>query len=162
MLVWPSRETAYEGSIKEEENMIRGKSWIRSGALILIAFSLCLSACKKNGDDDPDTYSLSGTISKTGVADGTYAYAKLVAGPGGGSTATILYSAKSSAFSSGSATYSVVGIEEGTYTGWVFIDVDGDGSVTLSPDSGDYYASADVTVNANKTFDIPNSAWTKY
>jgi hypothetical protein len=131
-------------------------------AIIVAVFALCVTACSKDSDDDDgnNTYTLSGTLVKAG-ADGKYAYGKLVAGPGGSSSATALYSVKSNAFASGAATYSVTDVAPGSYTAWVFIDMNGNGASSQNPDTNDYYASGDVVIGSTDvTLNVPEAGWT--
>ena len=108
-------------------------------------------------------FNLSGTLTKSGIADGTFAYSKLVA-QGGAPTEAALYWVRSSAFSSGTATYNIGDIPQGTYTQYTFIDVDGNavGDGTSLPSTGDWVAGGnDVTMDTDKTVDVVEVEWTQ-
>jgi len=108
-------------------------------------------------------FSLSGTLTKSGV-DGELAYLKLVASGAAPDTQAI-YFAVSTPFSAGTATYSVTGIDEGQYTGYAFIDVNGNatGDESSLPDSGDFITDegADVNMTGDLTLDINESDWSQ-
>ena len=109
-------------------------------SIILFALAAC-PAANGGGGPSSSTYTLSGSVaSPNGVTvnNGTYVYLKLVTN-GGGSTAAALYWTRS-AFSGGSANYGISGIAAGTYTGWVFIDMDGSSPNNSSamPNTGDW------------------------
>lgn len=95
--------------------------------------------------------------------NGTYVYLKLVTS-GGAYTAAALYWTRS-AFSGGGASYSISGIAAGTYTGWVFIDMNGDAPNNSSalPDPGDYGLSAGqpITISGDQTQNVGVNGWQK-
>ncbi len=127
--------------------------------VFLVLFALSLSGCDDSGSP-AETYTLSGTLSRSGV-DGEYAYLKLVT-PGAGAGAAALYSAMSTAFSSTSATYTVSGIASGTYDGYAFIDMNGNAAATgYAPDSGDYATEtpAVLSMTADRVQDIAEGVW---
>jgi hypothetical protein len=140
--------------------MVRKMEQLPFHKAILIAAALLLSAAILSCDNSTSAetkYSVSGTITKTGLTNGLYAYLKIVVN-GGASDSPTLYSTRSTAFSGGTATYSLSGIAAGTYTGYAFIDVNGN----ISPDAGDFVTDGggQITVSANVTNqDIPNEAW---
>ena len=107
-------------------------------------------------------FTLSGSLTKSGITDGRFAYTKLVA-QGGAATDAALYWAKSTAFNSGTATYSITDITQATYTQYIFIDVNNNatGDGTSLPDSGDYGGAVpvDVIMNSDQTSDWPNGSW---
>ena len=123
----------------------------------LLAFAV--SGC---GGDSSDTTTLSGTLTKSGVADGTYAYLKLVA-QGAAVTSTTLFWTRSTAFSSGHATYALADIKHGVYTGYAFIDVNGNaaGNASSMPDSGDWGTNGGQNFDMSKdqTGDLPEQTW---
>jgi len=127
--------------------------------LFMVLVLLILAACE---DENTETYTLSGTITKSGVNDGIIAYMKLVS-PGAGMTAAALYFTEAT-FSGGAATYSVSDIEEGEYTLFSFIDVNGNagGETSAMPDAGDYVTSTDVNIEDDKTLDAPENFWQVY
>jgi hypothetical protein len=133
--------------------------------LAAMAFALILGSCGASSDDKDEgdeTYTVSGHFVKTGVPDGVYGYGKLVAGPNGAETATVLYSAKSAAFSGGSASFSIPDVEEGDYTCYAFIDLDGNASASApAPDSGDWVTDGgdDISVSDDFAKDVPDGAW---
>jgi hypothetical protein len=113
----------------------------------VVLLSLSITSCTGSGSSAP-TYTLSGTLTKTGVADGVFGYVKLVAHGGLGSDAA-LYWARSSEFLSEAATYSIAAIAEGSYTGYAFIDTNGDaaGDATSMPDEiGDWVTDGGGTL----------------
>ncbi len=127
--------------------------------LLWILSAVVLSAC---GDSGTSGSTLSGTLTKSGVPDGTRAYLKLVA-RGQSSTAPALYFTSSAPFALGKATYSVSGVKDGSYTGWAFIDMNGNaaGDATSMPDTGDYATAhgGEITVQGDTVADIPEVAW---
>jgi len=110
-------------------------------------------------DNDAETYNLSGTVSQSGVADGTTVYIKLVDEDADLNTEA-LYSAEAT-FSGGSASYTVNGIEAGDYNLFAFINVVTGGESSV-PDSGDYATSINVSINGDKTVDISEDYWIVY
>jgi hypothetical protein len=143
-----------------------GLSGMRGLLLASTAFAIVLgvTSCQKS-PSAPATYSVSGTIYKTGVADGVYAYLKLVAS-GGSSSSPTLYFTRSNPFSNGSATFSLGGIAAGNYTGYAFIDVNGNAMASApAPGAGDYVTNSGgaISVSGNvSSEDIPESAWVLY
>ena len=132
--------------------------------LVLLALMLVSCPNPPDGQTAAKSYTLSGSLIKTGIVNTTYGYLKLVA-KGGAPTDATLYWARSAPFSGGTATYSISGIAQGTYTGYAFIDVNGDApnSSTAMPGSGDWAAgpSPDLVMNADQTsIDIPEGDWT--
>jgi hypothetical protein len=133
--------------------------------LVLLALMLVSCPNPPDGQTAAESYTLSGSLIKTGIVDGTYAYLKLVA-KGGAPTDATLYWTRSAPYSGGTALYSISGIAEGTYTGYAFIDVNGDApnSSAAMPGSGDWAAgpSADFVMNVDQTsIDIPEGDWTQ-
>lgn len=111
------------------------------------------------------TYAVSGTISNSDVADGAFAYVKLVA-DGAGAEADALYLDQSDAFLGGAAWYTVTGVAPGTYGFYVFIDADGDAGVpipTTMPEPGEWSYGGTVTVGGETTQDVGLTAdWRRY
>jgi len=111
------------------------------------------------------TYGVSGTISNSDVADGAFAYVKLVA-DGAGAEADALYLDQSDAFAGGAAWYTVTGVAPGTYGFYVFIDADGDAGVpipTTMPEPGEWSYGGTVTVGGETTQDVGLTAdWRRY
>ena len=129
--------------------------------VILVA---AVSGCNQTGG--VSTYTLSGSVAQpTGVTVpiGTHVYLKLVVN-GGASSSAALYWTRT-AFSSGSATYSVGRIIAGTYTGWAFIDMNGDAPDNSSamPDAGDWgtTSGAQITISGDQTQDLSPDGWTR-
>ena len=127
-----------------------------------VVFSFVLTSCENNDENSDETYTLSGTITKSGVSNGIKVYMKLVC-KDGSMTAEALYSTEAT-FSSGTATYIGTNIEEGEYTLYAFIDVNGNaaGDDSSVPDAGDYVTSIDVNMDSNKTLDAPENFWSVY
>jgi uncharacterized protein (DUF2141 family) len=135
------------------------------------AISLALAGCSAanasgGGNTSNLTYTLSGSVATPNgatVNNGTYVYLKLVTS-GGAFTAPALYWTRG-AFSGGSASYSISGISAGTYTGWVFIDMNGDAPDNSSalPDTGDYSLSAGqpITISGDQTQNVGVNGWQK-
>jgi hypothetical protein len=131
--------------------------------LILIFFAvLFLTSCPeiKNEKDEDATYTVSGTATFTSTLNNKTVYLKLTT-YGADSTAPALYSTSATFINTSSTNYSVSGVKKGTYSGWAFIDMNGNASSTNSPDIGDYVTNSSLTivVNSNCTADIPGSAW---
>lgn len=129
----------------------------------VVLLSLSITSCTGSGSSAPKTYTLSGTLTKIGVADGVFGYVKLVAHGGSGGDAA-LYWARSSQFLSEAATYSIAAIAEGSYTGYAFIDTNGDaaGDATSMPDNiGDWATDGggDFVINSDRVYDLPDGAW---
>jgi hypothetical protein len=107
-------------------------------------------------------FTLSGSLTKSGITNGRYAYTKLVA-QGGAPTDAALYWARSTAFSGGTATYSIIDITQANYTQYIFIDTDADaaGDATSLPDSGDWGGpgAVNVTMNSDQTSDFAEGSW---
>ncbi len=127
--------------------------------LVVVVCTLGLSACGSgNGESG---FTVSGTLTKSGV-DGSTAYLKLVA-PGGGGDAVALYFTASTTFSSGTATHSLPGVEAASYSGWAFIDVNSNaaGDATSMPDAGDFVSNegAVIAINADLTSNINETDW---
>jgi hypothetical protein len=117
-----------------------------------ILFVSCIPDTGANGDKTTPTYTLTGTLNCTTTrgpvnpANGKTAYLKLVSA-GGDSTADALYGT-STVFSDANASYSVSGVAKGTYSLWVFIDMDDDAvSPNYHADQLDYILSASKTVD---------------
>ena len=122
-------------------------------ALVVLA-SLTVVGCPSSSSSD--SYTLSGTLTQPDAIAGSFAYLKLVASDGD-SSSPALYWTKSTAFSDGSATYSLGGIEEGDYLGYAFIDVDGNaaGDGTSEPDVGDWATAGQaISISSDMTVDI--------
>jgi hypothetical protein len=130
---------------------------VGASVLVLLSFISC------DTGSSAEIYTLSGTLTKSGIADGTRAYVKLVA-QGGAPTDAALYWAISSAFSGETATYVIDDIDSGTYTQYSFIDVDGSatGDGTSMPDAGDWMAGGnDVVINTDQTSDVGETDWSQ-
>jgi hypothetical protein len=127
-------------------------------AILAVVFTLCLTTC--NTTDK--TYTFSGTpyASTTNAPSGCYAYGKLVAGPGVSVSSPARYSGQSTAFSSGTATFSISDIKKGTYTAYVFIDKNGSGG--SMPDSGEKYTYDDITIKGDLTITVSTYDWYTY
>jgi hypothetical protein len=135
----------------------------RSKVFLLSGLGLLLSLSMMSCADPSATYILSGTLTKTGVPDGVFGYVKLVVQGGAGDAAALFWD-KSSPFISGTAAYSIAAIAEGSYTGYAFIDTNGDaaGDGTSMPDDiGDWETDGggDFTIDADQTYDLPDGAW---
>jgi len=134
---------------------VRAKSFLFLG---LVLFSSILANCAIGLTGS----SLSGTLNKTGIADGTFAAVKLV-NAGEPMTATALYWAKSAPFSGGIASYSITGIAPGAYSAYAFIDVKGDVAFGPSamPDSGSWADtdSQDISITDDQTLNFPDSSF---
>ncbi len=105
---------------------------------VCLAAALALGGCSSGGDG---SYRMDGSLTDNNITvAGIYAYIKLVT-PGGGDAAPAIYWAKSTAFdaTTHTATYAITGIAEGTYDGYIFVDLDGNsgGGAAAMPDSGD-------------------------
>ena len=138
------------------------KRFLRLACLCFVAFSVVLG-CSAPGAGSP-TYTLSGSVATpqgATVGNGTYVYLKLVAN-GGASSAAALYWTRS-AFSGGSASYSISGILGGTYTGWVFIDMNGDAhdASTAMPDTDDYAIQngQQIAISGDETQNVSQDGW---
>ncbi len=127
---------------------------------ILLCIGFGLAACS-----NVTGYSLSGSVASPSqgptVPDGTYVYLKLVAS-GGAATYPALYWTRA-AFAGGSAIYSITGIAAGSYTGWAFIDIDGqalDGPSAM-PDASDYSTASgqSITIPATQTQNLGAGGW---
>ena len=106
-------------------------------------------------------YTLSGTIDFTQEnPGGKTVYVKLV-NQGDGPTASALYST-TAVFSGNTATYAITDIQEGSYTVHSFIDMNGNGGSTQTPDTGDYVIVRDITISGDETLDPPNSEWGQF
>jgi hypothetical protein len=121
-----------------------------------------VTSCDNVTESKEETFTLSGTITKSGVNDGVVAYMKLVS-KDGTMTDNALYSSTAT-FGSGSATYSVIKIKEGEYKLYVFIDINSNaaGDETSVPDAGDYVTSTYINIDSDKTLDAPESVWIVY
>ncbi|MBN2547229.1 MAG: hypothetical protein JXB50_15610, partial [Spirochaetes bacterium] len=111
------------------------------------------------GDWDTFTgYTVSGTLTRAD-ANGKTAYLKLVE-QGAGYTDTALYKAVSSVFAGGIATYSKDDVFTENYTGWIFIDMNGNVNASNPlPDTGDYYATTDINVSGNTVINVNEGDW---
>jgi hypothetical protein len=130
------------------------------GCIALLGFAVL--GCSS----DDDTFTLSGTLTRTTAPspNGHYAYLKLVAA-GGVMTDPALYSANSTVFSGEAATYSIPDIEKGNYEGYVFIDMDNSstlGVTTSLPTSGDYTVSGSFAITDDMTGNVADAEWTAY
>ncbi len=127
-----------------------------SGLLALVLILLSLASCPTA------TYTLTGTINKTGIADGTFGEIKLVS-PDDPMTAAAKYWAKSAPFSGGSASYSIEGIAPDDYSIYAFIDVNGDIALgpSAAPGSGSWAStdSQDITMNDDETLNFPDNSF---
>jgi len=126
--------------------------------LAFILFSLALAGCSIGLASS----TLSGTLNKTGVADGTFGAVKLV-NAGDPMTATAIYWAKSAPFSGGIASYSIAGIAPGDYSVYAFIDVNGDAAwgPSAMPDSGSWSSadSQDITITDDQTLNFSDGGF---
>ena len=132
---------------------------LTSAALVLVMGAGC--GDESGSDDDAgSTYTLSGTLTKAGVA-GVRAYLKLVAWGAPENTAP-LYFTSSSVFSNGTASYTITGVTAGRYYGYAFIDMNGNaaGGATSIPDIGDYTTGpGEISVHQDTTAHIPDGGW---
>jgi hypothetical protein len=127
------------------------------------AVGLTIMSCDDSSSPTaPSTHTLSGTLTKSGAANGVYAYLKLVVSTGT-SSSPALYWTRSTAFSSGTASYTITGISAGTYMGFSFLDVNGNSpnSTSASPDAGDYATQSGqaLAITADQVSNIPDVAW---
>jgi len=141
------------------------------GALALIAlFLYCSSQSGGTGDTGgTQTYTLTLTLeqptnaSGNPLASGKPVYGKLVAGSGT-YTDPALYSGYT-VFPSGSgtATMTITGITNGTYTGHLMIDINGNADTNNPlPDTGDYGTSSPtITISSNISDTVHAEAWIK-
>ncbi len=123
--------------------------------------ALAATACGSSSSN-PTSFTLTGTLTKSGVADGVSGYVKLVS-PGGAATEAPIYYAVAT-FSGGKATYKALGVATGSYSGWAFIDINGNAkAASPMPDTGDWAtpSSASVTMDADKTLDVADASWMK-
>lgn len=137
-------------------------------ALTVLLGGLALAACSNAGANSggSSTYTLSGTVSSpTGatVKDGTYVYLKLVAASGSVNDSALYWTR--AAFSSGVAKYSVSGISAGSYTGFAFIDMDGNAAdnASAAPDTGDWVTQGGsaLTISGDETSNLDANVWTQ-
>ncbi|MCG6923165.1 MAG: hypothetical protein LJF15_19075 [Acidobacteria bacterium] len=105
-----------------------------------------------------DSWTVSGTFTRSAVADGTRVYLKLIdpgarcLDPDAGHYST------SATLTGGTASYTLEGVRDGEYTACAFIDlVQGEG--TPNPDSGDLGAVRDVEVTHPTTLDFGEDDW---
>jgi hypothetical protein len=134
---------------------------IREINLIFFAAMIVLLSCS-NSSDSNETFTLSGTLEKSDVSDGIHAYMKLV-NRNDDMNAKALYSTSAS-FSSGNASYSKNGIEEGEYTLYAFIDMNRNaaGDEDSLPDAGDYVTDTDVVIDSDMILSPSESDWDVY
>ncbi len=127
---------------------------------LFLVVSLSLSCCGGSSG-----FTVAGTLTKHGVSDGVVCYLKFVS-YGGSGFDTPLYWTSSSPFWAGVAQYSYSGVKAGKYTGWAFIDVNGNasGKGDSVPDEGDWVTvdGADVDVQGDMILDIPDEFWTVF
>ena len=139
----------------------------RTISLVLVALlamvGFVVSSCDEAGGGGSG-YTVSGTLYHYSATDGTKAYAKLVEA-GGSEYSEALYFA-STTFSDGEAPYSVSGIAGGSYSLYVFVDLDGSapGDSSSMPDSGDdYIYEANAVIDANISGnDVESWEWSSY
>ncbi|MDO9547535.1 MAG: hypothetical protein Q7J65_01045 [Candidatus Marinimicrobia bacterium] len=148
--------------MKEKEKIIRENRFFKVLLIVVVAFSFISTSCDDVDENSDETFTLSGTVTKSGINDGVKAYMKLVS-KGGGMTAEALYSTDAT-FSGGTATYTGTNIEEGEYILYAFIDMNGNaaGTESSAPDAGDYVTLTDVNMNSDKTLDAPENVWIVY
>jgi hypothetical protein len=131
-------------------------------ACLVILVALSITGCMGSGMSSSKTYTISGTLTNYSVPDDVYGYVKLVA-PGGAGEDAALSWAKSGPFLSGVASYSITNIPAGSYTGYAFIDADGDaaGDGTSMPDNDDWATDGgqDLTLDSDQVIDLPDDAW---
>jgi hypothetical protein len=128
---------------------------------LVVLLSILITNCATS--TSPKTYSLSGTLTRNDASNGRFGYVKLVA-LGGAGDAPALYWAKSSPFFSHTATYALTNIAEGSYTGWAFIDMDGDatGDSTSMPDKDNDVATdggGDFTIDRDQVVNLIDTDW---
>jgi len=128
---------------------------------LLSIFILMFAACSDSSDPN-ETFTLSGTIVKSDVPDGTYTYMKLVEEESD-VMAQPMYSA-TVIINSGSADYSVSGISEGEYSLYAFIDMNGNASesVIALPDAGDYVTATEVVIDRDIELSPSEDDWVEY
>ncbi len=131
-----------------------------------LLISVFLAACEPP-DGNGKSHTLSGNVaspSGISVPDGTYAYLKLVES-GGLPTDQAQYWTRSSVFSGGSASYSVIGVNTGSYTGHAFIDMNAHASndAAAMPDPGDYALQngKSIDISDDQTLQFDSSGWIK-
>ncbi len=112
------------------------------------------------------TSTLTGTFASPDavtVPNGAHGFLKLVSS-GGLPTDTSPYWARSEGFNGGSASYSIPGMPDGTYTAYAFIDMNGNApnSAAAMPDSADYFLQTgiSVTISGNQVLNLGPSGWT--
>lgn len=129
---------------------------------------------KAEADNEEITkYTLSGTATcfttkappPTNPAQGKTAYFKLVA-QGAPSTTAALYSTTvtfgTTEPSNYTVSYSISNVNKGSYTAYVFIDMNSNASSSNPlPDGGDYYATTDCTISSDTTLNINDNYWSK-
>jgi hypothetical protein len=113
---------------------------------------------------DDGLYTMSGTVTKSGIANGTTAYFKLVH-QGDSASAPALYSG-SATYAGEGTPFSVPDIAAGTYSAYAFFDVDGNNADPDNPmpDSGDWVAeNTSITIEGDNTNNnIGEADWTQY
>jgi hypothetical protein len=133
--------------------------------LLLVVCCLALVSFVSCKDDDKK-YKITVHLNKNGV-DGRTAYAKIGADGASINASTAEYSG-SAVFIGTQATLTIDDIEEGTYSAYIFIDADGDSSVTLLPDCDSDYATGESSTKIDDDredtvldgdWDGPNGPW---
>jgi len=125
---------------------------------ILLPFLVLTAACESNDSGDPAGYVLTLNLDRSETPNGTFVYAKLVAS-GGSILAPAIYST-SGIFNGGSATLKVNSINEGSYMGFIFIDLDGNADPENPlPDNGDAAVASDGDLIINKDTVISVEEW---
>ncbi len=116
----------------------------------LVLLLQALASC--NSLVDP-SFTLSGSLSKSGVADGVFGGVKVVT-EGDSITAPALYWAETAAFNGGTAAYSISGIPPGNYSVYAFIDVNANAvwGPSAMPEAKDWSVtgSTDITIAADQ------------
>ncbi|MBN2544700.1 MAG: hypothetical protein JXB50_02810, partial [Spirochaetes bacterium] len=128
--------------------------------LIILLFLSCPTVPPEEDDWDTFTgYTVSGTLTRAD-ANGKTAYLKLVA-HGEFYTSDALYLDSSTQFVIGSATYSKGGVSAGNYTGWIFIDMNGNANPSDPlPDTGDYYVeNENINITSDTVINVLEGDW---
>ena len=108
-----------------------------------------------------DTWTVTGTFTHSGVADGLMVYIKLVdPGPNCLSPEPADY-ATEAVLKGGKATYTLENVYEGEYTACAFIDLAKQEGVP-KPDSGDPAAVEGLEVRGNTALDFDEDAWVPF
>ncbi|MBN2041141.1 MAG: hypothetical protein JW864_13950 [Spirochaetes bacterium] len=128
--------------------------------LLLFLFFAAIISFIACGEEEK--YKVTLVVEKDEVTTDCTVYAKACLGANQGIDCEAEYST-SAAFTNGSATIVIEDVEEDTYTAGLFIDVNGNGAETLTPDCPDDYAIAieSITVDddINETIESDDDGW---